>query len=402
MNLVLFMFSLSVLLLVAIVSGHLIQKVKMPKITGEVFGGIILGPTILGTLFPEIYNWLFFYSHSIVAAREMFLKLCALLILFVIGLEVDLSEITRLRRTVLWTSFFGLAPPFFLGMASVLVFPGLWGCNPSGSTWLLPLFVGTALSISALPVIARILADLGMLRSKIGSVILATATIDDIVGWIFFALISAYFIPGSLADMNPFVTIGGVLTMFLVAMAFGNKLTKRFIDWCEPNEDFDNLFLGLTIVLVLIFSVFAQRIGIHETLGAFLVGLGLSNCERHKMYDPLRKAVMSLFSPLYFVSICLGVNLAQNFDLMLAVLVLAIATIGKVGGIWLGAKCSRLGTRESLAVGFGMNARGAVGIILITSGYEAGILDAKAYGALLLMAVATSILSGPIMKKVLA
>ena len=131
------------------------------------------------------------------------------------------------------------------------------------------------------------------------------------------------------------------------------------------------------------------------------MGLAFSNSEPHKMHDSLRKVVMSVFSPLYFVSVGLGVNLIKNFDLTLALIVLGTATIGKVGGVWLGAKISKLSDRESLAVGFGMNARGAVGIILVTSAYQAGIIDERVYVALLVMAIFTSLISGPMMKTIL-
>jgi Kef-type K+ transport system membrane component KefB len=119
-------------------------------------------------------------------------------------------------------------------------------------------------------------------------------------------------------------------------------------------------------------------------------------------HDSLRKVVISVFSPLYFVSVGLRVNLIKKFDIDLALIVLGIAIIGKVGGVWIGAKMSKLSGKESLAIGFGMNARGAVGIILVTSAHQAGIIDERVYVALLVMAVITSLISGPVMKKILA
>ncbi len=400
-DLILFIFSFSVLLFVAIAFGRLAQKLGMPKIIGELLGGIVFGPTVLGTFFPETQNWLFSYSDSILVSRDVLIKFSAILLLFIIGLEVNLSKVKELKKTIIWISLFGSVFPFVLGVASVFLFPRVWNYVPSQNEWLLPLFIGTALSISALPVIARILMDLGMLKSKVGSIILATATIDDIVGWILFALITAYFVPSGVSQINPLITVAIVLAMFFFVITYGNGLTKKFIAWSEKKEDGDNLFLGLTLVLVLAFSALTERIGINAVLGAFLVGLAFSNCESHKMHDSLRKVVMSVFSPLYFVSVGLGVNLIKNFDMTLALIVLAIAIIGKVGGVWMGAKISKLSDRESLAVGFGMNARGAVGIILVTSAHQAGIIDERVYVALLVMAIITSLISGPMMKKIL-
>jgi len=399
--LILFIFSLSILLFAAVIFGRLAQKLEMPKIIGELLGGIIFGPTILGTFFPETQNWLFRYSDSILISRDVLLEFGAILLLFIIGLEVNLSKVKELKKTILWTSFFGSAFPFVLGIVSVFLFPKIWSYIPSENNWLLPLFIGTALSISALPVIARILMDLGMLKSKVGSIILATATIDDIVGWILFALLTAYFFSDRVGHMNPLISVIGVLGMFFFVITYGNKLTKKLAAWSEKKADGDTLFLGLTVLLVLTSSALAERIGINAVFGAFLVGLAFSNCEPHKMHDSLRKVVMSVFSPLYFVSIGLGVNLIKHFDITLVLIVLVIATIGKVGGVWLGAKISKLSSRESLAVGFGMNARGAVGIILVTSAYQAKIIDDRVYVALLVMAMATSLISGPMMKKIL-
>ena len=400
-DLIIFIFSFSILLFVAIFFGYLAKKIGMPKIIGELLGGIVFGPTILGTFFPEIQNWLFSYSDSILVSRDVLIKFSAILLLFIIGLEVNLTKVKELKKTIIWTSFFGSAFPFVLGVISVFLFPNVWNYIPSEGKWLLPLFIGTALSISALPVIARILMDLGMLKSKVGSIILATATIDDIFGWILFALITAYFVPEGINQINPLITILVVLTMFFFVLTYGNKLTKKLIAWSEKKEDGDNLFLGLTLVLVLIFSALAEKVGVHAVLGSFLVGLAFSNCEPHKMHDSLRKVVMSVFSPLYFVSVGLGVNLIKNFDTVLALIVLVIAIVGKVGGVWLGARISKLNNNESLAVGFGMNARGAVGIILVTSAHQAGIIDERVYVALLVMAIITSLISGPIMKKIL-
>ncbi|MBF0593180.1 MAG: cation:proton antiporter [Nitrospirae bacterium] len=401
-DLILFISSFSILLLVAIAFGRLAQKIGMPKIIGELLGGIVLGPTVTGTLFPETQNRLFSYSDSILVSRDVLIKFGAILLLFIIGLEVNFSKVKELKKTIVWTSFFGSAFPFAIGVVSVFLFPRVWNYVPSENNWLLPLFIGTALSISALPVIARILMDLGLLKSKVGSIILATATIDDIVGWILFALLTVHFIPDGTSRINPLITMIGVLGMFVFVITYGNKLTQKLIAWSEKQEDGDNLFLGLTLVLVLISSALAERIGIHAVLGAFLVGLAFSNCEPNKMHDCLRKVVMSVFAPLYFVSVGLGVNLIKKFDMTLVLIVLLIATIGKTGGILLGGRISELSTRESLAVGFGMNARGAVGIILVTSAYQAKIIDERVYAALLVMAMVTSLISGPIMKKILS
>jgi Kef-type K+ transport system membrane component KefB len=400
-DIIFFIFSLAILLLTAIAFGRLAQYLKMPKVIGELLGGIILGPTILGLFYPNVQQLLFASSGSVFQARDAFVKLGAILLLFVIGLEINLPKITELRKTIAWTSFFGSSFPFILGLASVFLFPQIWNYSPAENKWLLPLFVGTALSISALPVIARVLLDLGLLKSKVGSIILATATIDDIVGWILFAIIVANFSPDA-KHINPAITAFGILAMFVFAITVGKKLAKKLTAWCEKKNDGDSLFLGTTLVLVLLSATLAERIGIHAVLGAFLVGIAFSNNEPHKMHTAMRQMILSFFSPLYFVAVGLQVNFLKNFDFILALIVIGVASLGKILGVFVGAKISKLNTQESLAVGFGMNARGAVGIILATSAYQARLIDEKIFVALVVMAMVTTLASGPLMKKTLS
>jgi Kef-type K+ transport system membrane component KefB len=250
-------------------------------------------------------------------------------------------------------------------------------------------------------VIARILLDLGLLKSKVGSIILATATVDDIIGWIMFAIIVANFSPDA-RHINPAITAFGILAMFVFALTFGKKLAKKLTSWSEKKNDSDSLFLGITLVLVLLSAALAERIGIHAVLGSFLVGIAFSNSELHKMHTAMRQMILYFFSPLYFVSVGLQVNFLKHFDFTLALLVIGIATLGKVLGAFTGAKISKLNTRESLAVGFGMNARGAVEIILATSAYQAKLIDERIFVAIIVMAIVTTLMSGPLMKKTLS
>ena len=400
-DLTLFIFSLAILLITAIISGRIAQYLKMPKVIGELVGGIILGPTILGIFYPDIKQLLFASSGSVFQARDAFVKLGAILLLFVIGLEINLPKIKELRKTIAWTSFFGSSFPFILGLFSVFLFPQIWNYSPDQNKWLLPLFIGTALSISALPVIARILLDLDLLKSKVGSVILATATIDDIVGWIMFAIIVANFSPDA-KHINPAITAFGIIAMFVFTITIGKKLAKKLTLWIEKRNDSDSLFLGTTLVLVLLGAALAERIGIHAVLGAFLVGIAFSNSEPHKMHTAMRQMILYFFSPLYFVAVGLQVDFLKHFDLTLILIVIGVATIGKVLGAFIGAKISKLNTQESLAIGFGMNARGAVEIILATSAYQAKLIDERIFVAIVIMAIATTLMSGPLMKKTLA
>ncbi|OGK56553.1 hypothetical protein A3J15_01920 [Candidatus Roizmanbacteria bacterium RIFCSPLOWO2_02_FULL_38_10] len=189
--------------------------------------------------------------------------------------------------------------------------------------------------------------------------------------------------------------------MFVFTITFGQKLAKKLLAWSEKRKDGNSLFFDLTLVLVFLSATLTERIGIHAILGAFLVGIAFSNSQPHKMHILMRQMVISFFSPLYFVSIGLRVNFLQHFDLALVLVVIGIATMGKVLGVFTGAMISKLSVQESFAIGFGMNARGAMGIILATSAFQAGLINEKILVALIVMAIVTTLISGPLIKRLL-
>jgi Kef-type K+ transport system membrane component KefB len=397
-----FVLSLSILLLAAVALGRLAQYCKLPAVIGELLGGIILGPTVFGYFYPDIHSWLFYSSGSVMQTRSVLIKLGSILLLFVVGLEINLPRIKELKKTIAVTSIFGSAFPFTLGLLSVFFLPGIWNYAPETNKWLLPLFIGTALSISALPVIARILLDLNLLKNKVGSVILAAATLDDITGWILFAIIAANFAPEKISHLNPAVTALGILALFLFTFTFGKKMGEKISTRLENKNHGDVLFLGITVILLLFGVTLAEKIGIHPILGAFLVGIAFSGNRPHKVHALMRHLTLSFFAPLYFISVGLQTDFRKYFDLTLVLILITIATLGKVLGVFLGAKISKLSNRESLAIGFGMNARGAMDIILSTAAYQAKLIDGRIFVALVVMAMATTLMSGPLMKKVLS
>ena len=396
-----FLLSLSVLILIAIALGRLAQHCKLPAVIGELLGGIILGPTIFGFFFPDLHYWLFNSSGSVIQARDALIKLGAILLLFTVGLEINLSRIKELKKTIVLTSIFGSAFPFAFGLLSVFFLPGVWNYAPGTHKWLLPLFIGTALSISALPSIARILMDLGLLKNKIGSVILAAATISNITSWILFAVIAANFSPEKTAHLNPAVTAVSILAFFIFTFTFGRKMGETISARLDNNKHGDVLFFGLTALLIFLSAALAEKTGVHAILGSFLVGIAFSGNRPHKVHALISRTTVSFFAPLYFISVGLQTDFRTHFDLALVLLVIVIATLGKVLGVFLGAKISRLNNRESLAIGFGMNARGAMGIILSTAAYQAKLIDGRIFVALVVMAMATTLMSGPLMKKAL-
>ncbi len=339
----LFTFCLEIVILsiVAIFFGKCARKFQQPAVLGELIGGIVLGPTILGSCLPEIYAQVFSSSLFANQAREEVVKYALLLFLFVSGMELNFQNLFSQARSIAAVSALGIAIPFLVGILAVSLVPSLWGAPAVEHLSAFSFFLATALSISALPVIARILMDMKLLRTNLGSVVIASATINDLCGWALFSIILKCFAPGP---------ISGIHAITIFSAFFGG------------------------IIFALVFQKSAQM---RETIGQF---------------------VIRYVAPLYFVSVGLKANFIANFDWFLVLMVFLIACVGKVTGATLGALLGKMPLKESLAVGFAMNARGAMEIVLATVALESKLIDERIFVALFIMALGTSMLSGPMIK----
>lgn len=393
-----FFLQAAVMLAMALLSGQLARRLRFPAVLGELVGGIVLGPTVWGLLSPGTRGRLFPASEPYM---DGLIQLSMLFFLFAAGLEINLGQIRSKGRTIVWTSLLGMLFPFILGVAAVFLFPGLWGTHTDGKTLLFALFMGTAMSISALPVIARILMDLGLMKSSVGAVILGAATVDDLAGWSLFALILGSFAPDGLPW---YLSVFLVIALFVFMLTVGRHACRRAQDWLRQNLPWPGVFLGLAIALMLFASALAGAMGIHAVFGAFLAGAALSRGQekRDEAHEIIYQLTMYFFAPLYFVSVGMRVNFIQSFDPLLVAVVLLVACAGKLAGGALGAKVGGLSGRQALSVGFAMNARGAMEIILATAARDVGLIDDRVFVALVTVALVTSLLSGPVISRLCA
>ena len=400
-DLIILLFQISVMLGSALLFGQLMRRLNQPSVLGELVGGIIIGPTVLGFFAPGIYSALFPANPGIIQERDILLKVGMLFFLFSAGLEINLTQVQQRKSKILLISAFGFFIPFLIGYGAVFLFPDYWRSATTNGLLNLALFVGTALSISALPVISRILMDLRLLDQEVGIVVISSATIDDLIGWSLFAVIISSF--GTTNSDRNFVTILiGVVLFAAVLIGFGRLLGWSILKWASNALSRPSGLISLMAIYILFAAATAEAIGIHAIFGAFIAGVSLNAAfknhgERHTQ-EIIHQFVISFFAPLYFVSIGLKANFLANFDLPLVVLVIAIATIGKVGGVSLGAMVSGISLREAFAIGFGMNARGAIEMILATIALEHKLIDQRIFVALVSMALVTSLVSAPLMQ----
>lgn len=399
--LVLLLLELGLLLVAAVILGQVAQRLGLPAIVGELLAGVVLGPTVLGRLPGDLFETLFPADPDLAAVRTNFLTVGLILFILLVGLEIDPGMVRQRLRVILPTSIIGMAVPFIAGFGVALLAPSLWSAPPGQSPLALPFIVGVALSISALPVIARILTDLGLIRTDIGRIILSSAIIDDVCGWLALAAVIAFF-PAAGSETRPvWQVLLFVLGAFAITLTVGRRLGARLGVWLEQHGHFGTLGFGLILALTLVAASIMEFVGFHLAFfGALMVGIALSSVGEH-LFDPLAPLVRSFFTPLYFGSVALSVDFISSFDPALVVTVFVIACAGKLLGAGLGAWIGGSSLRDSAAIASGMNARGAVEILLATLVRQANIIDDRLFVALVIMAVTTSIVSGWLIQRIL-
>ncbi len=379
----------------ALIFGGMMKRLHQPAVLGEILGGIILGPTVFGIIAPAMQSEIFPAFGESAAILRTVRDLGLIAFVFIAGLEVDLASIKRRSKSTIIISISGIVLPFSAGFGIVVLMPGIWGISSEGLS-IFALFMGTALSISALPVIARILMDLDLLKTELGAMIITAAAIDDLIGWSLFALILSSLGSGSSAGLNLGLTSGffGLAALMIYLM---NRNSAR------PPSNLTGGLLDIIAMVILAASIVSEFIGANGILGAFLAGALLSHrCERRDQI--LRKAyypVMGILAPIYFTSIGLKANFAANFNLRIVLLLFIVACIGKVIGASFGARASGISTRDSLAIGFGLNARGAMEIVLASVALDYGLINERIFVALIAMAFATTIVSGSMIQRLM-
>jgi Kef-type K+ transport system membrane component KefB len=395
-----FLLAISVLLFFARFFGELVRHFKQVVVIGEIIAGIILGPTLLGTFFPDLFGSLFNYSEKVNSALYGITLLGVIMLLLVSGLEIDLSLIIRQGKTALFISLGGIIFPFAVGFLSAYYFPNLLGIGDSSDLLLFSLFIGTALSITALPVVAKTLMDLKIFKTDLGFLIIASAMFDDLLGWVVFSIILAMIGQSEGHTVN-FANLFFTISIFILFMLFiGRKLINYFIPLLKEYTSYPGGILSFIFIMGFLGAAYTEYIGIHAIFGAFIMGIAIGDSVhiKEEIRETIFQFVTNIFAPLFFVSIGLKVNFVAHFDLSIVFVFLFLAYFGKVVGCGLSAYIGGLDRNESLIIGFGMNSRGAMEIVLGTLAFQAGLIQEKVFVALVIMALVTSITSGPLMK----
>jgi Kef-type K+ transport system membrane component KefB len=399
-QLLVFLLEVGLLLGVAVSLGALASRCGMPAVVGELAAGVLLGPTLLHKLIPGLSSWLLPHDANQMHLLDAVGQLGVLLLVGSAGSQLDLSLIRRHRRGVGWVGAGALIVPLGVGIVTGLLLPT--ALRPAGTDHAeFAVFIGVAVCISAIPVIASALMHMGLFDRTIGQLIMGSAAVDDIIGWLLLSVLSATattgFRMGALGK-----PIGYLALILLITVTIGRPVIRAVLRLANaaPNP---GTRVAVVVVLLVICGAGTQALGMEPILGAFLGGLliGSSGMLDLSAALALRTVVLAVLAPLFFATAGLRVDLGalgRPAVLGSGIALLAVAVVTKFVGSYLGARIGRLSHWQGVALGAGLNARGVVELIVAVVGLRLGVLNAASYTVIVLIAVFTSMMAPPLLR----
>jgi Kef-type K+ transport system membrane component KefB/nucleotide-binding universal stress UspA family protein len=405
-TLAIFTAELILLLLAGRLLGEAMNRLGQPALFGQLLAGVLLGPSVFGLLLPGAHHFLFPDNKTLKAMIDAVSQIGILLLLLLTGMETNLALVRRRKRAVVSSSIAGIALPFALGVALAYALPG--SAIPMHENRLVTaLFLGTALSISSVKIVAMVLIDIGAMRRDLGQLILATAILDDTIAWIIIAVIAGIAAHGQVDVATVGMSLAGTAIFLAVSLTVGQRLVARTIVWVNDHMTIDVPVITAIIVIMLAMSLVTELIGVHTALGAFIAGIliGRSPILTEQIENQVRGFVFAFFSPVFFAVAGLGMDLRTLYDPTLALFtgaVIVVASVGKFSGALVGGRLGGLTLRESLALATGLNARGSTEVIIASIGLAMGALSNQLYTMIVAMAVVTTMAMPPMLRWVMS
>jgi Kef-type K+ transport system membrane component KefB/nucleotide-binding universal stress UspA family protein len=396
-----------VLLVAGRLLGEAMQRIGQPALMGQLLAGIVLGPSLLGWLWPEAQKFLFPPDAAQRGMLDGLSQFGILLLLLLTGMETDLRLVRRSGFAAIAVAICGIALPFGCGLALGEFLPA--SLVPGGNRLVTSLFLGTALSISSIKIVAMVVREMNFMRRNLGQIIVATAIMEDTIGWVIVALIFgvAGATGGGLDVPGLLRTMAGVAAFLVFCFTAGRWLVFAAIRWV--NDNFRSEYPVITVILVIMgcAALITQALGVRTVLGAFMAGvlIGESPILGSHIQQQLRGMITAFFMPVFFGMSGLSADLTILGNGTLALLALglvAIASLGKFSGAFAGALLGRLSWREGLALGCAMNARGSTEVIVASIGLAMGALSQNLYTMIVAMAVVTTMAMPPMLRAALA
>lgn len=375
--------------------GFLFNKIGQPTVIGEVVAGIFLGPSLMGMWFPEYTEFLF--PKASLGNLQFISQIGLLLFMFVIGMELDLKVLKTKARDAIIISHASIIIPYALGMGLAYFIYTQYA--PKGVHFIsFSLFMGIAMSITAFPVLARIIQERGMTKTRIGTIAITCAAADDITAWCILASVIAIVKAGSF--VSSIYTIAMALCYVLIMLYIVRPFMKKLGEVYSNKETLSLNIVALIFGVLLISAYITEVIGIHALFGAFLAGVIMpqSFSFRRILIDKVEYVALGLLLPLFFAFSGLRTQIGLLNDghaWMICGIVILIATFGKFGGSMLAARLVGQNWRDSIAIGALMNTRGLMELIVLNIGYDLGVLTPVVFAMMVLMALVTTFMTGP-------
>ncbi|HSK64254.1 MAG TPA: cation:proton antiporter [Pyrinomonadaceae bacterium] len=389
-----------VILAVAGVFSKLFRRIGQPPVMGEMIAGIVLGPSVFGFFFPEAMAFLF-PSTSLETLRILS-QIGVILFMFIVGMELNVRHVKEKGSAAVMISHASIIVPFILGAGlSLFLYPGL---APSGTSFsAFALFIGVAMSITAFPVLARILEDRGLTQTHLGSIAITCAAVDDVTAWCILALVIAL-VQASGITVS-LVTLVFTLLFAAAMICVVRPQLRRMVKQATGSHVHTRRLIAGVLAFVLISALVTETIGIHALFGAFVAGVVMPPSADFRTFlrDKLDAFSAAALLPLFFVFTGLRTQITllndwQSWALCGVIILVAIA--GKLGGSMLMSRWTGMSWSQSFSIGVLMNTRGLVELVVLNIGYDLGILSDRIFAMMVLMALVTTFMTGPLLSLV--
>ncbi len=389
---------IGIILIAVRLVGSLFRKIHQPRVVGEMFAGIMLGPSLLGRLAPDLSAALF--PPDSLGYLNALSQVGLLLFMFLVGMEIDLKQLSKLGRTAVTTSHASIIVPFILGfLMAFYLYPRLSDQSVHFTSF--ALFMGAAMSVTAFPVLARILIERNMIRTSVGVVAITCAAVDDVTAWCILAGIIVIVRSSSQELPIWLILIGLGAFIFIMLLVVRRSLGKLAVLY-ERRGSLTHESIVVILLLVLASGWITESLGVHALFGAFLAGTSMPR--HHELLQEISRKfealVVVLLLPLYFAFTGLrsSIFLITGVQMWLyCAAIIALAVIGKLGGSMITARLNGLPWREAAAIGILMNTRGLVELVILNIGLDLGILSPALFSMMVLMALITTMMTTPLL-----
>ena len=382
--------------------GEGMARIGQPAIFGQLLAGVLLGPSVFGLLLPEWRHVVFPDTPALKSMIDAVSQIGILLLLLLTGMETNLALVNRRRRAVISTSLTGILVPFALGVTLAYFMPAEL-VPPHTARLVTALFLGTALAISSVKIVAMVLLEIGAIRRDLGQLILATAILDDTLAWIIIAVISGIATHATIRFEHVGLSLGLTVLFLVASLTVGRRVVARIIVWCNDHLTIEVPVITAILLVMLCMALTTELIGVHTALGAFVAGLlvGQSPILTEHIEGELRGFIIAFFSPVFFAVAGLGMDLRTLADpalLLFTVAMILAASVGKFLGALAGGRIGGMTWLESLTLATGLNARGSTEVIVASIGLSMGALSNELYTMIVAMAVITTMAMPPTLR----